>query len=442
MTTDRSAQHPVQQFTGKDILSARRFALVAVVATIATQRLALHIGLLPLHVGLFVAGTLVLVAIHRGYAQLQPRRFLLWLGLSVSACFSALLACADARPYSLPSAVAFLSCTAILVLRPAASRDIRQALRQGLFEGLLTVGLTATLLILAQWFTQIAFGYYLDPLSRLPSSLLLAGYNVRAPVSATLTLARPNAVVFLEPSFAAIFVGLAALSAATHSTLPKLARFSLSAILLTGTFLTLSGTGLIVVAIGFLALMRPLSLLRLAFTIGVSITLLLIILKFSPLTHDIINTRLTEVTRPTGSGYARFVNPYKTILTSGFSDTALVLFGNGSGSADSLVADSRQSTGTYQFFSTVLKLYWEYGLVSAILYLLLLFDLSLQVDVDLKSLFLAMLGGYLFLVGGLVSPIMPLIVSLLTFASPPRYAASTPRVKIVTGALIRHWYKD
>ena len=386
--------------------------LALFVALIATQRLAISVSGVPITSSSIVALTLIAAAYRTGFARFHPGRLIAWFCLVVLVAASVAGAKLAGDAASIPGAAAFVCGTLLLTLEPSRDVAVREACAAAVARGFLVVGLVVAVVVGFQWVTQLAHGIYLDPIAWLPEEILLSGYNTRATVSYGSELARPNGVLFLEPSIASQFLGLALISVYLRRDLrPKIRSLALG-ILLLGLLLTFSGTGLIVFGVGWVFAARAFDLARVTVVAAVCATLLLTAVGLGSLGNTIVSERVRESTGSAGSGQARFVLPYQTVLRGGHSPSQL-LFGRGPGSGDVRVSDEFAQSGRYMWFNVLLKLYWEYGILVGLLFCAWLVGMVRRFHKTQAPMGWAILAQYLLLTGSLVFAFEPALLVLI-----------------------------
>jgi hypothetical protein len=108
------------------------------------------------------------------------------------------------------------------------------------------------------------------------------------------------------------------------------------------------------------------------------------------------------------------VLPYVTLKNEGFESVSELLFGHGAGSAD------RRAQQSYpyqrQLFSTMLKLYWEYGAVATVAFLSLLVRIVSVFAPEYRPIACASALQYLLLTGSLVFAFMPALLLVLALS--------------------------
>jgi hypothetical protein len=329
-------------------------AMVALIVVVAGQRLVVPVGPWAVPVPL-LAGYCLLLVLYRAGA-LRYSRVRLELFLAATGC---VLACAWLSGLRGPGSDS--SVTSVLMLlvtylpwvfcSPRSPRLYRLSVRI-----MCAASVAALAQVGYQWITGRA---YSDPLRVLPAALVNGSYNTANPIRYGSELLKPNAGLFLEPSFLSQFLALAVILALVVRA-PVWQPFLLGL----GLVSTLSGTGLVLLAFGVLAaLLTAPGCLRWS---HVAAGLTGIALVLSTPAAGLLLERRSETARPGTSGYARFVQPY-TETARGLADSpGRYVVGAGPGSSDRLL-ESPRSGGAPVVYPVLPKLAFEYGLASALL---------------------------------------------------------------------------
>lgn len=214
----------------------------------------------------------------------------------------------------------------------------------------------------AQMAAQLVAGWtYTDYLAQvLPPGWLDLNFNTRNQISYFNPVVKANAFVFLEPSFLCQFCALALII----SLLVRAPAWQ-PLVLGLGMASTLSGTGILLLALGvaLLVVLVP-NRIRPSYLIAGIIGLAVL---FSTPAADILLDRRSETTQQGSSGYLRFVQPYDEVSRGLAVDPTRYVVGAGPGSADRLLASDR-SGGEAVVYSIAPKVAFEYGLISAVLF--------------------------------------------------------------------------
>jgi hypothetical protein len=399
--------------------------MLSLAVLVLTQRFALHLGRFQLSFSFIAAFGMIIGSRRWGYGVFKPGRWMVWLCVLILAVASTVGARLDGTRASIASAAAFLACGIVLVVGPSADDELRRACRDGLLEGFRRIGMVVAVFVAFQWFVQSTTGHYLDPLSSLPHRFLMSGYNTQALVEYGLKLKRPNGFIFLEPSLASQFLGLAGVATYVNATLSRRARGAALGVIIGALCLTLSGTGIAVFGVGWLLAARPARALKSAAALLVALALVGAFVGFDRVGGGIVSKRLAEVTRPDGSGNTRFIWPYQTVAQEDLKTVGDFVVGNGPGAADVRSTLEFEQTGKNALFNTALKLFWEYGAGAALLVLSLLVQIVRGIERRYRPVGWAMLLQYAVLTGSLVFPFAPAMLVLISLAfSEPAPATS------------------
>jgi hypothetical protein len=191
----------------------------------------------------------------------------------------------------------------------------------------------------------------------LPQIFLIQAFNPLIPVSIGDTTLKANGVFFLEPSFFSQFVALGLLTELSlRNRMPRVA------LLVAGLAVSYSGTGLVVAAVGGLALVAVKGRWDLLL-LGALVLLVLVLLgDHSPLAPMMRRASEFESTRSSGS--ARFIAWIDMFQRQWWPEPSRVLFGAGAGSFMPASAVARQPTAEMSFS----KMLFEYGISGALLF--------------------------------------------------------------------------
>ncbi|RBY87378.1 hypothetical protein [Blastococcus sp. TF02A-26] len=198
---------------------------------------------------------------------------------------------------------------------------------------------------------------YEDLLQRVvPESLLLNEYHTADPIAYGESLRRSNGVLFLEPSFLSMYLGLAVALAVYRRR-----GWVLVTVLLVGLVPPLGGSG-VVVAVPALALLALTSGRRALLTILPALAVAVLVATVTPLGERYIE-RSTEATDSRTSSSFRLIQPYSALLGPSVDGPLVAAVGHGAGSAnDYLIA-----VGTPEVTQPIVpKVVFEYGMVGAL----------------------------------------------------------------------------
>lgn len=209
---------------------------------------------------------------------------------------------------------------------------------------------------------------YEDYLARvIPEFLLLDFYNTADPIAYGDPLYRSNGIVFLEPSYLSMFLGLAVALALYRSARPLQVT-----VLLVGMVPPLAGSGFVVLipAVALMAFSRRRrNLLRAAPAVLVAVVLA----TLTPLGERYLD-RSTEASDPRTSSSMRLVQPYSELLPPAVEATVPATVGHGAGTANDYLESVGMASVTQPLIPKVL---FEYGLVGLLGILLPLLGLLL-----------------------------------------------------------------
>lgn len=334
-------------------MSASRFLLLVVAATVLLQRFAIPLGgSAQLPVNLVVALVMLGVGLRHGLVVLDRRGAVIYRTLTSAGILGTIAALSTGHGWSATSLGLLLVIYLVMFVRPAD--DLRDQLPSFLdrFTDLMQIAAVVGMLQAALQYAGVP---YIDLLSRLvPVRFLITGFNTGNPISMGAAIIRVNGVVFLEPSVLSMCLGLAAVVAVYRER-----RIGVVALLLVAILPTVAVTGVLVVAIGLVQLTllrkwRPAGRLASAFLVAAAAgTLVPGALKFV--------TRGSELGQDNTSGSGRTTAPYSVLLPDWSRDLHAILTGVGAGSASDRVANS----GLHGVLTTAIpKLLYEYGVIA------------------------------------------------------------------------------
>jgi hypothetical protein len=264
-----------------------------------------------------------------------------------------------------------------------------------------------SLIGVAQLSAQLVLGWkYTDYLAQfLPVSWLNLGYNTTNQISYTNTVVKANAFVFLEPSFLCQFCALALII----SLLVRAPAWQ-PLILGLGMASTLSGTGILLLALGIalLVVLVP-NRIRPSYLIA---GILGLVVVFSTPAANILLDRRAETSQSGSSGSLRFVQPYDEVSRGLAEDPLRYVIGAGAGASDRLL-ESDRAGGEAVVYTIPAKTAFEYGLVATVLFLLFLL-LSIYRGLAMPVLPTVVMFMIFFLSGSLLQPHTVFTAWLLT----------------------------
>jgi hypothetical protein len=277
-------------------------------------------------------------------------------------------------------------------------------------------GMLAILQFVTQRFLHIP---YVDPLEKLPQSIVMQGYMTSYPIVYGADLYKSNGYLFLEASFLSQFLGLAIII-----ELSLFRRIVPLAVLMGALATTFSGTGMMLVGVVF-----PVLFLRYWTNLRViSLGLLAILaLGVGVLARPELLARIGEFGGRDNSASARFIMPYVLMARDSFGDAASLFLGHGAGAADRLVTTSDALVN----FSAVPKAIIEYGVLGG-LPLLLVIGLRVALSGQPGTIAMALIFTHYFLSGALLQPLSVLL--LFFFVVTGCSSARSVRVRAVPAA--------
>lgn len=357
--------------------------VVLILGMTIVEKVALPITGNWLPISTLIAPAAVMLAWVRGAVLLDRRSFGLWFAFMLCSCLSFIVNSTSPQ-VSLGSVllVGLLQLCLAFRLRDGASDA-----RRGLYffvELMFYLAIAGVVQFASQRVvgSRIAF-----PMDSLPSVIAINGYNNLNPLSYGSEIFKSNGIVFAEPSYFSQFLALATIvELITRQRVSRLIVFA------AGMLCSYSGTGLIVLALfGSILLIRSGNLMLLVACLSI---LAIIIVFGSALQVDAITNRFSEFTTPNTSGHARFVSAFYLIGRYSFEDYATLLIGEGPGTIRSYF-DVMPFT---MFGPTWAKLFFEYGLIGTVVYVVYLASCMRMANASLMWPMLAtytFMGGYL-----------------------------------------------
>ncbi len=243
---------------------------------------------------------------------------------------------------------------------------------------------------------------YLDDV--LSSEYRVPGYNFTNELTYGHSIAKATGFVLLEPSFLSQFCAVAILV----GIMLRVRTWKLL-VLAAGLGSAVSGTGLVLLAVGgVLLLLRSPRRLRIGYVV-VAAVVPAVILE-SPVGEYFL-ARDDELSSQNSSGYSRFVAPFEQVW-NGLLDEPLRFFvGNGPGSVTRVLL-SEENGGIDVNYSVLPKLAFEYGILAGGLFLLFLV-LALVDRAPWRVVPAALVFMVLVLSGALLQPQTAYVVWLL-----------------------------
>ncbi len=401
---------PVKPISERDRVYVLRVLQTLLVVTILGQRILVPIGELPVSLTLIAAFIALVLARLRGGIQYNRVRSELYIAAGAVIALCAWFTSWRGDNISMNSMMLLLVIYLPWVFCVSPQfLDLMQPLLRTfvrLMVGIAVVGA-------GQMVAQVALGWkyedYMaewlgDPLAEL---WLDQGYNTNNPISFTNPVIKANSFVFLEPSFLCQFCALALII----SLLLRAPAWQ-PLILGIGMAATLSGTGILLLALGIALLfvlvpnrIRPSYLV--AGIVGLAIV-------FSTPAADILLDRRDETSRSGSSGSLRFVQPYTEVTKGLAEDPSRYVVGAGPGASDRLLESSaKDDQGEAVVYGIAPKMAFEYGFVAAVLFVAFLL-VSILRGPPLPVLPTSVIFMIFFLSGSLLQPPTIVLAWLLT----------------------------
>lgn len=225
------------------------------------------------------------------------------------------------------------------------------------------------LLTALQFLLQANFPQWLDPISLLPGSWLIPGYQAAYEFQYGSGVLKANGVFFLESSFASQYLALAALGSLK-------ARQWMAPLFIIALVMTGGGTGIIMLLVGVAVYAAKGSLKTRLFTLA-SVCTGALVMSWLGLAEQILG-RAGELRGDNTSGSQRFVLPYETVVTAFETISDSIFWGLGPGSSDAFAA----SIGIRANFALIPKLLIEYGTVATIVFVLAVVCIVMRLRLD------------------------------------------------------------
>jgi hypothetical protein len=250
-----------------------------------------------------------------------------------------------------------------------------------------------------QFVSQALGMSFVDPLSVIPSKFIQLGYNTTYPITYGSPISKPNGGFYLEPS---LFSQFLAVSIIIEILFFK--RWMRVLIMFIAIVTSFSGTGLTLLIILGLPLLFKLSLKQA--TVVVLAGAIVAFVFFNSEYGSVTSNRADEYNSQNSSFSIRFINPFKMVFAS---DQKEILLGHGPGQTE------REHFPVESNFTAIPKLWYEYGFVPMIVFMLFLIHcfFSRNKSILTAALFLM----YAFLSGSLLQPQTIFFVFLMTLIS-------------------------
>lgn len=326
------------------------YSVAFLASTILLQRLAIPLGAQQISVTIPVGLAILALGIHAGEFRWRPAKVRLVALVFLAAVVATLLQLVTGIAPSLLSLALLLALYGMAGLS-ADLGDGAVARVERAFVGIMSV---AAVVSVGQLALQYAGVPHEDYLARVvPGAFLLQGYNTGDPITYGESLIRSNAVLFLEPSFLSLFLGLA-VALSVH----RGASWALVGILLVGMIPTLAGSGFVVLLPALVLLAATRRRLRLLAIIP-AVAAAAVVAVVTPL-GELYLERSTEASNPNTSSSNRLVQPYSELIPPSLDDATSAAIGHGAGTADGFLI----SQGLFDVTAPVLpKVLYEYGLL-------------------------------------------------------------------------------
>jgi hypothetical protein len=404
----------------RGIRAAAQGSLLAVRVLIVTvtvfQRFVLPVHafevLIALPVALLVLGVMVI----SGQAAADARKTVLYVA-AVGAC---VVANTVSTSVGASLTASFSSTELLAVLYIPLCFQLQGPLRTRFTEVLeffQRLMLAAAVICVGQFLAQWRGYWEFTDLERkvVPSSWLVApeAYNYSYPQNYGSGIFKSNGIVFLEPSFCSQFLALAIVVQIVLG-----ARYWRLALLGAALVTTMSGTGILLLAVGLavLAIRRGGKWATRAFVaVGVTVA---VIVPFTPQLTD----RAGELGTSGSSGNTRFVASYTNVLDAVSRDGGALAYGRGGGTIDR-DADFFNPNGLLADYPALPKLVGEYGLPAALLFVAFVLTVFLM-RTPSPTLGACAVMLYFVLSGSLLQP--PIVVLCWTITG--LFAAGPPAV--------------
>lgn len=294
--------------------------------------------------------------LRRGVIEIDPRRLLLWTAAVAATAVGMLV-------QTLLVADPFISVTSwalfIAVWLPAVVRltDRRPAAYRGALAAVTRAGVWLAVACLVMMASQLLGLRYRDYMADvIPSWLLLKGFVITYPISFGSPIYRANAWIGLEPSIVSFLLGAAVLAAILIRS-PRWVFLVLLAALVS----TASGSGILIVVVGVLAMLATRAralLLRYAPLAAVGLG----VLALTPFGLALL-ARSGEASVAASSTSLRGVQPYAILWPDWVSNFTVTALGRGAGSSQRLL----DQTGVGGLLvPTPAKIFFDYGLVAGL----------------------------------------------------------------------------
>jgi hypothetical protein len=285
---------------------------------------------------------------------------------------------------------------------------------------------------IVEWLAQIVGWKHEDLLAKVvPQSLLYQDFNTNYPIHYGSTVLKSNAFIFDEPSFCSQFLALGLLGQLVIKVRWwKIALFAL------GIVATVSGTGIIVLIAGVVAIAVSRGL---KYTIATAIVVAIVIavLPHTP-AGSLFSARTGEATAQGSSGNLRFVEPYQRLYDQSLvKPFSTIIVGQGPGAGDRQANRYFFATGLPLISPTIPKLIVEYGILGMLCFMGF-FLIAIGARAPSIPFAIALFVFFAVLQGALLLPLVPytclLVGGMYPGASAKRAKWDAPEVQQTVAA--------
>lgn len=385
----------------EDVRRATRVVQATLILAVLLQRLALPVVHVSIVLPVLLASLTYLW--HQRSLAVCPQRMYYYLAAAIACSLAGLVAAEAGAIISITSLLLLLILYFPFVLH---AREQLQQLYPNIVRAFAGTMFVMSVVGLLQLVAQLLGWQYQDMLAAVvPKSLLLQGYNTTYPVRYGSPIYKSNAFLFLEPSFYSQFLALGVIAQLVLNE-HKWRVLSLVAALVS----SVSGTGVIVLAVGLIALAFQRGALWSLKAVAVAAVSVALVGGVSG--GRLLLQRAGEPTKPGTSGSLRLVEPYALVLSRFGEDPLAIVAGLGPGAADREASSYNQRTGLPLSAPTAQKPILEYGLLSGVL-LLVYIAVCVLVGAPSPAVAVSLLAAHLFLSGALLQPQTVAVVLLL-----------------------------
>lgn len=387
----------------------QKFSLILLLLIIVlTQRLAINIADYQFSIGFIAFYIFLLIWLLQKKLLINKKRSFYFLLTTIGLLLSAWISSTYSISFSLPSLLLLLTLyfPTIFVLKPEQQNHA--------LKGFQSIIFFITIIAILQFVTQFVGIPYRDWLSFIPNENIIRNFNYDIRISYNSQLYKSNGIFLAEPSYLS---QLTAISILVEIYLFR--RYFRLFFLFSAFFLSFSGTGIVLLAVGLLPLMFRLKIKTLM-VVSVIIVTAFSIFFFSGFATYTLD-RISEFQRPTSSGYIRFISPYVSYIQLFNEKNTSPEFwvGLGPGTSD----EYNWNTATY--LNSPMKLIIEYGIFGALFFSYITY---IFFNSGTKTwLSLAAFVMYTFLSGGLLTPEIFVIYFLILFLHPKNSSIATKK---------------